>query len=157
MEKGKDLKLVNIYIKIHNKKTLTMDDLAYLAKYNPECFRKTCDNLIYKMPETKTLVTPPEETAIPEKKQEPAEKPKAFSFEATVEEQLQNQQLITQFLNSIMKMESSDIDVLQNINVTQVKELVGNLFMENLFPHNGLQGYFETPETEPISTFDVTA
>ena len=33
----KDTHLVNIYLKIHNKKTLTMDDLAYLAQYAPEC------------------------------------------------------------------------------------------------------------------------
>ena len=28
---GKDTRLVNIYIKIHNKRTLTMDDLKYLV------------------------------------------------------------------------------------------------------------------------------
>ena len=35
---GKDTHLVNIYLKIHNKQTLTMDDLRYLAQYSPECF-----------------------------------------------------------------------------------------------------------------------
>ena len=29
----KDTRLINIYLKIHHKKTLTMNDLDYLAKY----------------------------------------------------------------------------------------------------------------------------
>ena len=37
---GKDTHLINIYLKIHNKKTLTMDDLAYLAKYSQSVLRK---------------------------------------------------------------------------------------------------------------------
>ena len=28
---------MNIYLKIHNKQSLTVDDLRYLAKYSPEC------------------------------------------------------------------------------------------------------------------------
>ncbi len=154
MRKEKDLKLVNIYIKIHNKKVLTMDDLAYLAKYNPECFTKTCDNLIYKIPETKTLVKSPEETSVPEKKQDNAVEPARNPFEMTVEEKLQNEQMIRQFLESLKKIESSEVRPVQNVNITQVKELVGNLFMENLFPHNGLQGYLDVHE-EPSSAFNV--
>jgi len=155
MKKGKDLNLVNIYIKIHNKKVLTMDDLAYLAKYNPECFKKTCDNLIYKMPETKTLVTSPEATSVPEKKQNLAAESGRNPFEMTAEEKLQNEQMIHQFFESLKKIESSEVSTLQNIDATQVKELVGNLFMENLFPHNGLQEYFDVHEEESASAFNV--
>lgn len=154
MKKEKDLKLVNIYIKIHNKKDLTMDDLAYLAKYNPECFKKTCDNLFYKMPETKALVKPAEETAAPEAKKSSAPKPTRNLFELTAEEKLQNERMILQFFEGLKKVEASQVSALQSVNVDQVKELVGNLFMENLFPHNGLQGYFDVKE-EQNSTFNV--
>ena len=47
---GKDTRLVNIYLKIHHKQPLTMDDLAYLAEYAPECFEKTCKNVVYNIP-----------------------------------------------------------------------------------------------------------
>ena len=51
----KNAKLASIYVKIYNKRTLTIDDLTFLAKYDPECFAKTCENLIYKIPETREL------------------------------------------------------------------------------------------------------
>ena len=50
---GKDTRLVNIYIKIHNKRDLTIEDLNYLAKYDPECFEKTCKNVVYNVPDAK--------------------------------------------------------------------------------------------------------
>ena len=49
-------RLINIYIKIHNKKNITLDDLRYLAQYDPECFRKTCANVVYNIPETKVVM-----------------------------------------------------------------------------------------------------
>ena len=49
---GEDTRLVNIYLKIHNKQPLFLDDLRYLAKYDPECFEKTCRNVVYNIPET---------------------------------------------------------------------------------------------------------
>ena len=55
---GKDIHLINIYLKIHNKKTLTMDELGYLAEYDPECFAKTCKNVVYNIPETKSIMEP---------------------------------------------------------------------------------------------------
>ncbi len=55
---AKDTRLINIYLKIHNKRTLTMDDLGYLAKYDPECFEKTCKNIVYKIPEIKSIMEP---------------------------------------------------------------------------------------------------
>ena len=69
---GKDMRLVNIYLKIHNKKVITMDDLAYLAKYAPECFEKTCQNVVYNLPESKPVMETKEpEKAIEEKKEQP--------------------------------------------------------------------------------------
>jgi len=155
MKKEKDIKLVNIYIKIHNKKVLTMDDLAYLAKYNPECFKKTCDNLIYKIPETKTLVASPQETPAPEKKENITAESGRTPFDMTADEKLYNERMIMQFLESLKKAESSDVSALQNVDIAQVKELVGNLFMENLFPHDGMQGYFDVHAEESASAFNV--
>ena len=55
---GKDTRLVNIYIKIHNKRDLTIEDLNYLAKYDPECFEKTCKNVVYNVPDAKQILRP---------------------------------------------------------------------------------------------------
>ena len=64
---AKDTRLINIYLKIHHKRTLTMDDLGYLAAYDPECFEKTCKNVIYKVPEIKSIMEP--EAAAPQKEE----------------------------------------------------------------------------------------
>ena len=55
---GKDTRLVNIYIKIHNKRDLTIEDLNYLAKYDPECFEKTCKNVVYNVPDAQQILRP---------------------------------------------------------------------------------------------------
>ena len=55
---GKDTRLVNIYIKIHNKRNLTVEDLQYLSKYDPECFEKTCKNVVYNVPDAKEVLQP---------------------------------------------------------------------------------------------------
>ena len=54
----KNIRLADIYIKIYNKQPLFMEDLAFLAKYDRECFEKTCNNLIYNIPEAKELLKP---------------------------------------------------------------------------------------------------
>ena len=153
MRREKDMNLVNIYIKIHNKQVLTMDDLAYLAKYNPECFQKTCDNLIYKVPEAKKLVKSPEGASPPETKQNSAPAFEGAHFDAMAGDQFQDREKILQFFKNMRKLEASEADHLQNINLDQVKDLMGNLFMENLFPHNGMQGYFDVHKED--STFNV--
>ena len=55
---AKDPRLLNIYLKIHNKRSLTMDDLQYLAIYSPECFEKTCKNVVYNFPNAKPIMEP---------------------------------------------------------------------------------------------------
>ena len=50
----KDTYLINIYLKIHNKKVITLDDLSYLAEHDPECFEKTCKNVVYNRSEEHT-------------------------------------------------------------------------------------------------------
>ncbi len=117
----KDMRLVNIYLKIYNKRSLTMDDLAYLAKYSPECFEKTCKNVIYNVPETKPIMEPE-----PPAKEELSETTKPESSEC---------QKIELILENIKNLESNELPV-SNIEAEEVKNLLGNLYMELLFPHN---------------------
>ena len=39
----KDTRLINIYLKIHHKRSLTISDLSYLAQYDPECLQYSRD------------------------------------------------------------------------------------------------------------------
>lgn len=137
---GKDTRLVNIYLKIHHKKVLTMDDLAYLAEYDPECFVKTCQNVVYNIPEAKPIMEP----AVPEvlydkSRQEPSDR-----------------QRIESVLERLRSLEMND---LPNINVDDetVKSLLGNLYMEMLFPHNDQQAFMSMLDNRDASTFDRKA
>lgn len=142
---GKDTRLVNIYIKIHNNRTLTMDDLKYLSKYDPECFEKTCKNIVYKMPETKEILQPAQarEGAVPI----PAlpvplmEKPQP------------DKRQIEAVLDNLGKMEVEELPI-QNVDSDTVKELLGSLYMELLFPHNDRAGFFSMEESESLSIFN---
>ncbi len=157
MRKEKDMRLVNIYIKIHNKKPLLMDDLAYLAKYNPECFKKTCDNLIYNIPEAKSLVDIPDDAVEPVQNQDTPEETGRNLFQISEAEKAQIERIITQFFENLKNMESSEVDVIQSVDVTQVKNLIGNLYMEKMFPHSGMPEYFDIHKQEPESTFNARA
>ena len=52
----KNIRLANLYVKIRNKRALTIDDLIFLSKFDPECFKKTCSNLLYNLPEAGVLL-----------------------------------------------------------------------------------------------------
>ncbi len=134
---GKDTRLINIYLKIHNKRTLTMDDLGYLAEYDPECFEKTCKNVIYNIPEIKTIMEP--------------EIPKV-SGEETVPETYEWQS-IEKILENLKKLEIREIPV-ANIDTDEVKSLLGNLYMELLFPHNDQYTFVNMVENSNASLFD---
>ena len=54
----KNVRLADIYIKIYNKRPLTLEDLTFLAKFDRECFEKTCQNLFYNLPEAKEFLAP---------------------------------------------------------------------------------------------------
>ncbi|MCM1089347.1 MAG: hypothetical protein NC092_07950 [Butyrivibrio sp.] len=159
MKKDKDMQLVNIYIKIHNKKPLLMDDLAYLAKYNPECFKKTCDNLIYNIPEAKMLVESADDAPKPEPvpEQNALEETGIDLFRISEEERAQMEASIAQFLENLKGMEVGEVDTLQSVDVARVKDLVGNLYMEKMFPHSGMPEYFEIHKQEAEPTFNVRA
>lgn len=137
---GKDTRLVNIYLKIHNKQPLTMDDLGYLAEYAPECFEKTCQNVVYNIPETKPIMKPAErEAQEDEAKPEPVEQPG-----------------IEQVLENLKRLERDEFPV-ADIDVDRVKSLLGNLYMELLFPHNDKDTFMNMANNREASSFDKKA
>ena len=137
---GKDIHLINIYLKIHNKKTLTMDELGYLAEYDPECFAKTCKNVVYNIPETKSIMEPIAS---------------ASTYNET-ELESSEQQNIEKIPENLKRLELNDFPV-TNIDVGKVKSLLGNLYMELLFPHNDKDTFIKMTDNEIISSFDKKA
>ncbi len=139
----KDNRLINIYIKIYNKKNITMDDLRYLAKYDPDCFRKTCENVVYNIPETKAVMQPTESA--------PAE-------EVTTTETAQASEEFNVFavLENLKNMDA-DESFYKNVDAKRVKNLLGNLFMELLFPHNDKETFIYEDVSEDDPTFDMKA
>ncbi len=136
---GKDTRLVNIYIKIHNKHTLTMEDLRYLSQYDPECFEKTCKNIVYKMPETKEILQPETEKELP------------APLPPIMEKQPPDEQQINAVLSNLRQMEELPI---ADVDADTVKGLLGNLYMELLFPHNDRQQFFNMADEEEYSRFN---
>lgn len=136
---GKDTRLINIYLKIHNKRTLTMDDLAYLAEYDPECFEKTCKNIVYKIPEIKSIMEP-DISEISEHEPEP---------------ELSEWQSIDIILENLKRLEIEDFPI-ADIDTDTVKSLLGNLYMEMLFPHNDKYAFVNMADGD-TSLFDVRA
>lgn len=137
---GKNAHLINIYLKIHHKRNLTMDDLRYLAQYDPECFQKTCKNVIYNIPETKPIIEPENtDTQLIEWKP-----------------QIPESQSIQLILNNLRKLEADEY-VLNHVDADKVKNLLGNLYMELLFPHNDKETFISFMDNEPSSFFDKRA
>ena len=134
---GNDNYLINIYLKIHNKRTLTMDDLSYLAEYDPECFEKTCKNVIYNIPEIKSVMEP----EIPEASGDESE-PEAYEWQS-----------IEKILENLKRLEIHEIPV-ANVDTDEVKNLLGNLYMELLFPHNDQYTFVNMADNSHASVFD---
>lgn len=139
---GKDMHLVNIYLKIHNKRAITLDDLRYLAQYSPECFEKTCKNVIYNRPETKPIMAP--ETPTP-----------TMPHSSLRESEQTERQHIEHVLDNLSLLEADSFPISQ-VNADEVKNLLGNLYMEMLFPHNDRDTFFQM-EYETTSSFDCKA
>ncbi len=136
-------RLINIYIKIHNKKNITLDDLRYLAQYDPECFRKTCENVVYNIPETKAVMQVAEpiqdEEAVSEASDVPQE---GFDALAVIDN---------------LKQLDAEENVYNNLDAKRVKNLLGNLFMELMFPHNDQETFIYEDVSEDDPTFDIKA
>lgn len=137
---SKDTHLVNIYLKIHNKRSLTVDDLRYLAKYDPECFEKTCKNVIYNVPETKSIMQPVVKR----------------TMEKNVSQKTSPHPNIEQILENIKRLEKKEFPV-ADLDADKVKNLLGNLYMELLFPHNDKETFINMPYNDKKSIFDKKA
>ncbi|MDE5591250.1 MAG: hypothetical protein K2J60_19250 [Acetatifactor sp.] len=135
---GKNTHLLNIYLKIHNKKPLTMDDLGYLAEYDPECFAKTCKNVIYNIPEAKPIMEPAAQESLCDKS-----KPETPDW----------RQNIAKVLKRLKRLERNEFPGI-NIDNEEVKNLLGNLYMELLFPHNDQYSFMSMSDGGNKSSFD---
>ena len=160
---GEDTRLVNIYLKIHNKQPLFLDDLRYLAKYDPECFEKTCRNVVYNIPEAEPIMEPivkaKEEIhkkEVPAAKQPENSKGKWKLFGKKEAEKEQRQGIrpdIEAILENLKQLEKDELPV-SNMDAQKVKNLLGNLFMEQIFPHNDRDTFFEIQPGNKSSFFD---
>jgi len=132
---SKDTHLVNIYLKIHNKRPLTMGDLKYLAKYDPECFEKTCRNVVYNAPEVKPVMEPVMDSVV-------VETPKNI-----IKAEDLKQKSIQQILDNIKSLEIKELPVV-DVDADKVKNLLGSLYMEMLFPHNDKEAFINMPSND---------
>ena len=141
----KKTRLLNIYLKIHQKRDLTWEDLEYLARFDPECFEKTCKNVVYNIPQTKNVILQKEEKEdkklLSQKTESKGEK-SGFSIEQT--------------LKNLKQMEIKQ-NPFAEFDIDRVKNLLGNLYMELLFPHNDQDSFFSAAEEDRGSRFDRKA
>ena len=137
---GKNTHLVNIYLKIHHKQSLSLDDLRYLAQYDPECFEKTCKNVVYNVPEAKPIMEPPTQKNKP----------------VIQKSELPNRKKIERILENLKRLEINDLPI-PNIDASKIKNLLGSLYMELLFPHNDKHNFMDVSQTETKSSFDQKA
>ncbi|MCM1252334.1 MAG: hypothetical protein NC321_05905 [Clostridium sp.] len=145
----KDTRFINIYLKIHKKRPLTWEDLRYLAEYDPECFEKTCKNVVYNLPEVKPIMEPDSSEAV---ENESALPPLKDEFESERFEW----QSIENILENLKRMEISELPV-TDIDADEVKDLLGNLYMERLFPHNDKYAFMDMPDNGNPPLFDKKA
>ena len=136
--------LINIYLKINQKRDLTMDDLRYLAYHDPECFEKTCKNVVYNIPKAKPVI-------LQEERKELAQHPQKKESNS-----MEMRYSIDQIINNLKFMEAKNIPVAE-FDVERVKNLLGNLYMELLFPHNDTDSFFGMEEEDKGRRFDKKA
>ena len=60
---------------------------------------------------------------------------------------------IEEVLSNLGKMEADDLPI-QDVDTDTVKELLGSLYMELLFPHNDREKFFSIEESENLSVFN---
>ncbi|BBF45457.1 hypothetical protein lbkm_4224 [Lachnospiraceae bacterium KM106-2] len=129
--------LVKIYLKIHNKCSLTFDELVYLSKFNPDCFEKTCNNLVSDVPVTKEILNP---VIVVENE------------ESLTEKEIQIDQ-IEKVLQNLKDMENDKFPV-GEISSDTVKRLLGELYMEELLTNSDHNSYFKYELSRTIGMFD---
>lgn len=143
MDKNTNTRLINIYLKIHQKRDLPWDDLEYLAYFDPECFEKTCKNVVYNIPQAKPVI-------LQEEKEE-----KKVMLPAINTKVKENRFSIEQVLRNLRQVEVKQIPIAE-FDIERVKNLLGNLYMELLFPHNDQDSFFSAEE-ERGTRFDKKA
>lgn len=154
---GKDMRLVNIYLKIHNKWALTLDDLAYLAEYEPECFKKTCQNVVYNIPEAKPIMEPADSKTSNDRQAHNKQEYHKQEYHKQAQEQKPSErQNIEMILDNLKRMEKDEFPMV-DIDADKVKNLLGSLYMEMLFPHDDTESFMIMLEDEETSTFDKKA
>lgn len=141
----KKTRLINIYLKIHQKRDLSWDDLEYLARFDPECFEKTCKNVVYNIPQAKQVIL-----------QEEKKEDKKLPLEKQGSKRVENRFSIEQALKNLKRMEVKQIPV-TDLDIDRVKNLLGNLYMELLFPHNDNDSFFSAVEEDVGTRFDKKA
>ena len=137
----KNMELINIYIKIHQKKDLSFDDLKYLAQFDPECFEKTCHNVVYNIPQAKPVL-------LPEIKNDK-------NVETETSTQMERK-FVDYILEKLKHLERKQIPPME-VDAERVKNLLGNLYMELLFPHNDKDTFFAPDYEEKGVRFDKKA
>jgi hypothetical protein len=157
----KDTRLVNIYLKIHNKRSLTIDDLRYLAEHDPECFEKTCKNVVYNLPQSKPIVDPEPEKVVAGVVQagKAGAETVGTQFDAVADTDVWDAPSkfdAKAVLRNLKKMEIGNT-LFADVDLEQVKDLLGNLYMELLFPHNDEDESFFDLMSEEIPRFDSKA
>ena len=143
----KKTELLNIYLKIHQKRDLTWEDLATLARFDPECFEKTCKNVVYNIPQAKPVIFQEEatEVALP-----------IPTLEKEAEEKEEKRFWVERLLDNLRQIDPAQLPV-ADLDLKRVKNLLGNLYMELLFPHNDKESFFSPMEEERGSRFDKKA
>ena len=160
----KDTRLVNIYLKIYNKRSLTIDDLRYLAEHDPECFEKTCKNVVYNLPQSKPIVDPEPATSATDTMRIPrtgnvATETVGAQFDAVADTNAWDAPSkfnAKAVLRNLKKMEIENT-LFADVDLEQVKDLLGNLYMELLFPHNDEEESYFDLMSEEIPRFDSKA
>lgn len=136
---GKDPVLAKIYQKIHKKMPLTMDDLRYLAQYAPECFEKTCKNVVNSIPEAKPIMEPASVSKEKNVRQTPASGVNKYNIE--------------DILKNLNKLEANEFPF-TNVDANQVKNLLGSLYMELLLSQNNKETFVGMMTYDNESLFD---
>lgn len=123
-----------------------MDDLVFLAKYDRECFEKTCQNVLYNLPESKPLM---QKTSEQEESDRAARMAATFppAYMTPPQKTYSSKDQVETVLARLRKLEAEEL-LVQNVNAEQVKTLIGSLFMEQLFPHDDRMQYFDMQEGE---------
>lgn len=142
---SKNTELINIYLKIHQKRNLSWEDLEYLARFDPECFEKTCHNVVYNIPEAKEVILP--------KKEERKLPVKEFASENKGNRKEEIHGSISQILDNLKRMELKELPILE-VSLEEVKNLLGNLYMELMFPHNDKDTFWSSAMEEKGKRFD---